>query len=84
MAGNGIAQDLAKPFTTGTGALSSGAATVANTAVTASSVIFLTDTTNSITNLGALSVATQTAGTGFTVKSSNVLDTSTFNYMIIG
>lgn len=75
---------LFNPPTTGTGTLSSGAATVANTSVTANSKIYLTDTTNSITNLGAISVATQTAGTGFTVKSSNVLDTSTFNYMIIG
>ena len=71
-------------FSTGTGTLSSGAATIANTAVTANSVIFLTDTTNSITNLGALTVGSQTAGTGFTVKSSSVLDASTFNYMIIG
>lgn len=81
--GNTSTQD--KPvWTTGTGTLSSGAATVSNTAVTVSSIIFLTDTTNSITNLGAITVATQTANTGFTVKSSNVLDTSTFNYMIIG
>lgn len=71
-------------WTVGTGTLVSGAATISNTAVTASSTIMLTDTTNSITNLGALSVATQTATTGFTVKSSNVLDTSTFNYMIVG
>lgn len=71
-------------WTTGTGTLSSGAATVSNTAVTASSIIFLTDTTNSITNLGAITVATQTASTGFTVKSSNILDASTFNYMIVG
>lgn len=81
--GNTATQD--KPvFTTGTGTLSSGAATVTNAAVTASSVIFLTDTTNSITNLGALTVGTQTPNTGFTVKSANVLDTSTFNYMIVG
>jgi hypothetical protein len=71
-------------FSTGSGTLSSGAATISNTAVTANSKIFLTDTTNSITNLGALTVGTQTANTGFTVKSANVLDTSTFNYMIVG
>lgn len=71
-------------MTTGTGTLSSGAATVSNTAVTANSFIFLTDTTSSITNLGALTVSSQTAGTGFTVKSSSVLDVSTFNYMIVG
>lgn len=83
MAGNTGTQD--KPvWTTGAGTLSSGAATISNTAVTANSVILLTDTTNSITNLGALTVATQTANTGFTVKSSNVLDTSTFSYIIVG
>lgn len=71
-------------ITTGTGTLSSGTVTISNAAVTANSVIFLTDTTNSITNLGALTVSSQTAGTGFVVKSANVLDTSTFNYMIIG
>lgn len=71
-------------FATGTGTLSSGAVTITNTAVTANSKIFLTDTASSITNLGALTVSSQTAGTGFNVKSSNVLDTSTFGYMIIG
>lgn len=81
--GNISTQD--KPlFTTGTGTLSSGTATISNTAVTVSSTILLTDTTNSITNLGALTVSSQTAGTGFTAKSANVLDASTFNYMIIG
>lgn len=72
------------PFTMGTGTLSSGAATITNSVVGANSKIFLTDTTNTITNLGALTIVTQTAGTGFTVKSSNILDNSTFNYLIIG
>lgn len=71
-------------FTLGTGTLASGTVTISNAAVTSKSVIFLTDTTSSITNLGALTISSQTAGTGFTVKSSNILDTSTFNYMIVG
>lgn len=71
-------------ITTGSGTLASGTVTISSATVTAGSVIFLTDTTNSITNLGALTISSQTAGTGFTVKSSNVLDTSTFNYMIVG
>lgn len=71
-------------LTTGAGTLAAGAATITNAAVTATSTILLTDTTSSITNLGALSVASQTAGTGFTVKSSNILDTSTFAYLIVG
>lgn len=82
MAGTGTQDTPA--FTTGTGTLVSGAATISNAAVTANSKIFLSDTTSSITNLGALTVASQTAGTGFTVKSANVLDTSAFNWMIIG
>jgi hypothetical protein len=34
--------------------------------------------------VGVLSVSSKTAGTGFTVTSANVLDSSTFNYMIVG
>lgn len=71
-------------LTPGSGTLSSGAATITNVAVSSNSVIMLTDTTNALTNLGSLTVGTQTAGTGFTVKSTNVLDSSTFAYLIIG
>jgi hypothetical protein len=69
--------------TVGTGTLSGGTVVISTTAVTASSLIFLTDTTNSLTNLGTLTVAAISAGTSFTVKSSNVLDTSTFNWFMI-
>lgn len=82
MAGTGTQDQPA--FTTGTGTLSSGTVTISNTAVTANSVILLTDTASSLTNLGPLTISSKTAGTGFTVKSTNVLDASTFNYMIIG
>lgn len=67
----------------GSGTLSSGTATISTTAVTASSLIFLTDATSSLTNVGVLSVSSKSAGTGFTVTSANVLDTSTFNWLII-
>lgn len=70
-------------MTPGTGTLVAGTATVSNTAVTSSSVILLTDTTASLTNVGVLSVSAKSAGTSFTVTSANVLDTSTFNYLII-
>jgi len=66
----------------GTGTLSSGSATISTTAVAANSRIFLTDTGTSIVNLGALTVSAISAGTSFTVKSSNVADTSTFNWVI--
>lgn len=67
----------------GTGTLSGGTVTISTTAVTASSLIFLTDTTASLTNVGVLSISSKSAGTSFTVTSANVLDTSTFNWFII-
>lgn len=67
----------------GTGTLSGGAATIATTAVTSGSFVFLTDTGASLTNVGALSVTSKTAGTGFTVGSTNILDTSTFNWLVV-
>lgn len=66
----------------GSGTLSGGTVTIANTSVTASSIIFLTDTSNGA-NLGILSVGTIIASTSFVVNSSNALDAGTFNYLII-
>lgn len=67
----------------GTGTLTAGTVAISTTAVTASSLIFLTDTTSSLTNVGVLSVSSKIAGTSFTVTSANVLDTATFNWLII-
>lgn len=68
---------------TGTGTLSGGTLAVANTSVTANSQIFVQDTSSgSLANVGSLVVSSQTAGTGFTVTSTNVLDASTFRYWI--
>lgn len=68
----------------GTGTLTGGSVTVSNTSVTANSLIFLTDTTaGALTNVGSLVVSAKVASTSFTVTSTNVLDTSTFNYLII-
>jgi hypothetical protein len=70
----------------GTGSLSAGGGigTVANTSVTANSYIFVTDTkSGGVTNLGALAVISQSAGTNFVVQSASATDTSTFNYMIV-
>lgn len=68
----------------GTGTLVGGTLAVANTSVTANSYILIQDTGGGIVaNIGALYVASQTAGTGFTVTSSNAIDTSTFKYVII-
>ena len=67
----------------GTGTLSGGTVTISTTAVTSNSLIFLTDTASSLTNVGTLSVSSKIANTSFTVTSANALDGSTFNWFII-
>lgn len=67
----------------GTGTLVGGTATISTTAVTANSLIFLTDTASSITNVGSLIVSAKTAATSFVVTSTLALDTSSFNWLII-
>lgn len=65
----------------GSGTLSGGTVTITTSACSTSSRIFLTDTSSAITNVGTL---TAVAGTGsFVVKSTNVLDTSSFNWFIV-
>lgn len=65
------------------GTLSGGTLTVANTSVTANTKAFITDTSaGALTNVGNLTVVC-TAGTGYVVTSTNVLDTSTFNILLI-
>ena len=66
----------------GTSALTAGTVTVANTAVTANSRIFLTAQNNAGTP-GFLSITTITAGTSFVVKSSSNTDTSTVAWFIV-
>lgn len=68
----------------GQATLVGGTVTVSNTRVTASSRIFLTDaTTGSLVNIGTPTVGTIVAGTSFVINSSNVLDTSNINWLII-
>jgi hypothetical protein len=68
---------------TGTGTLAAGTVTIANTSVTANSCIFVQSKQTSTANVGSLVVTSQTAGTGFVVKSTNAADTSPFVYWII-
>lgn len=82
-AGNKINITTGSNASAGTGTLSGGTVTISTTAVTASSLIFLTDATASLTNVGTLSVTSKSAGVSFTVTSANVLDSSTFNWLII-
>lgn len=82
-AGKGIQIKSGSNARIGTGTLSGGTLAVANTSVTANTRVFLTDTTSgALTNVGSLTVVTS-AGVGFTVSSTNVLDTSTFNWILI-
>lgn len=66
----------------GTSTLSAGSVTVANTAVTANSIIFLTVQASGGT-MGFLSVGTKTVGTSFVINSSSSTDTSTVAWMIV-
>ena len=65
----------------GTAVLVAGTVTVANTSVTANSRILLTTQTPGGT-AGFLVVSARTAGTSFTILSSNAADTSTVAYEI--
>ena len=68
----------------GTGTLSLGTCVVANTSVTASSMIFLTCTGGgTFANTGIIYVLSVTPGTRFAVKSSNTTDNNSFNYLIV-
>lgn len=67
----------------GVGTLTAGTATIATNAVTGSCLIFLTDTSGTVTNVGSLTVSAKTAGTSFTVTSTNAADTSTFSWLIV-
>lgn len=80
--GGGLAIKTGTNARIGTGTLTGGTLTVANTSVTANSRVFAQDTASgALTNVGTLQVVTS-AGVGFTVTSSNVLDTSTFIWVI--
>jgi len=83
-AGKGLSIKTGSNCKMGTGTLAGGTATVSTTAVTSSSLIFLSDAGGGVfANIGSLSVGTVTAGTSFVVNSSNVLDSSNFNWLIM-
>lgn len=83
-AGNKINIATGSNASVGTATLSGGTVTVSTTAVTASSKIFLTDaTTGVLTNVGSPTVGTIVAGVSFVINSTNVLDASNVNWIII-
>ncbi len=70
--------------TYGQATLSGGTVTVSTSAVKATSIILLTDqTTGALTNVGSPTVGTIVAGASFVINSTNVLDASNVNYLII-
>jgi hypothetical protein len=83
-AGQGLRVKAGLNCKMGTGVLVAGSAVVANTSVTANSEIFVQDTgTGGAASLGSLAVSAIVPGTSFTVTSSLITDTSTFNYLIM-
>lgn len=83
-AGNGFAiKEGGAGDTMGVATLVGGTVVVNTTKVTANSRIFLTGEGGNIVNLGSYSVSARTAGTSFTILSSNILDTNTVGWIII-
>lgn len=65
-------------------AMTSGAVTVANTSVTASSLIFVIPAAlGTVTSPQAAYISAKSAGVSFTITSASATDTSTWNYWII-
>lgn len=79
-AGHGLQVQEGANCKQGVATLTAGAVTVANTSVTANSRIFLTAQDNNST--GALRVSARTAGTSFTITSSNGADSGLVAYEI--
>lgn len=66
----------------GNAVLVGGTVTVSNTTVTANTIVLLTRKTSGGT-IGTAITYTLSAGTSFTITSDNILDTSTFSYILI-
>jgi filamentous hemagglutinin family protein len=66
----------------GTGTLAGGSVTINTNAVSSISDVFITDTGGGA-NIGSLYVSAVSANTSFTVSSTNGLDVSTFNWVLI-
>lgn len=81
-AGAGLSIKTGSNCKLGIATLSAGTVTVANTVITASSLVFLTHQTVSGTP-GVLSLGTVTAGTSFVINSSSGTDASIVAYLIV-
>jgi hypothetical protein len=82
IAGKGIQLQSGTNTRAGNATLVGGTVTVANTTVTANTLVMLTRKTSGGT-IGTSITYTLSAGSGFTITSDNILDTSTFTYLLI-
>lgn len=82
-AGNGILIKEGTNATMGTATLAGGTVVVNTTKVTANSRIFLTINGGTLLNVGSTYVSARTAGTSFTITSTNVLDASNVAWVIL-
>lgn len=80
--GNGLAVASGSNAKIGTAVLAAGVATVSNTGITANSRIFVTSDVDGGTP-GFVRVTAKTVGTGFTITSSSLVDTSTIAWLIV-
>lgn len=83
VAGNGLSIKEGTNATMGTATLSGGSVTVNTTAVTTNSRIYLSVNGGTLTNVGSTYISARTAGTSFTIASTNVLDASNVAWVII-
>jgi hypothetical protein len=82
-AGNGLLVKEGTNATMGIATLTAGTVTVSTTKVTANSRIFLTVEGGTLTNVGSPYISARTAGTSFTVSSTNVLDAANVSWFIV-
>lgn len=82
-AGNGIYVKEGTNATMGIATLAAGTVVVSTTKVTANSRIFLTVQGGTLTNIGSEYISARTAGTSFTISSSNILDASNVAWIIM-
>lgn len=66
----------------GTGTFASGTATITDSAMLTTSMVVITDTKANTTSMGSPTVTTKNNGS-FVVISTNILDSSTFDYVIM-
>lgn len=83
VAGNGLLIKEGTNATMGVATLSAGTIVVSTNKVTANSRIYVSVNGGTVTNVGAPYISARTAGTSFTISSTNVIDSSNVAWVII-